>query len=118
MEGAGINGFQGLLLWEEEGFAVLAWQRECQEEQQLFPSSLDVCWCLWITGAWGAGPGGVQASLPMLVLTLPGAWGQWGGGIWGHLCPCAAHAKRREVFPPLLGILVNYLECGEGLNMS
>lgn len=48
MEGAGISGFQGLLLWEETGFAALAWQRECQEQQELFPASpgaaaLDVC---------------------------------------------------------------------------
>lgn len=103
MEGAGISGFQGLLLWEETGFAALAWQRECQEQQELFPASpgaaaLDVCWCLWITGAWEDDPSEVHASLPVLAHSGHTArgLGTVGWGQSGDICTPVLPMPRGE----------------------
>lgn len=124
MEGAGIRGFQALLLWEEAGLQCLA--KRVAGTAAALPSSpwISSTGCLLVlVDPWGLENWSQWGSAPLPVLAhrwlhFQGPGDSGVGAVWGHSYPCAAHAKRRERFPPVLSILVSYLGCSGGLNMS
>lgn len=99
MDNAGISGFQGHCLWKAAGFAGLAWQRQCLEEQQLFPpsswvsSTALICYSHWCLGNWS------QCGSCLCLQVVETKWlhsqgpedSGLEGGLWRFIalcCPC------------------------------
>lgn len=99
MDNAGISGFQGHRLRKAAGFAGLAWQRQCSEEQQIFPpspwvsSTVLICYSHWHLGNWS------QCDSCLCLQVVETRWlhsqgpkdSGLRGGLWRFIalcCPC------------------------------